>query len=114
MPLVEPLVLSWNCVRDTITRVQDNTSGSTRGIQGENSLDGNIHGWGVECLEHDLSHLLSVSLGVERSLGQEDWVFLGGNTELVVEGMMPDLLHIIPVGDNTVLNWVFQGKDTSL
>merc|ERR1711973_787473 len=81
---------------------------------GENSLDGNIHSWGVECLEHDLSHLLSVGLGVEGSLGQEDWMFLGGNTELVVEGMMPDLLHVVPVGDDTVLNWVFQGKDTSL
>jgi hypothetical protein len=27
--------------------------------------------------------------------------------------MMPDLLHIVPVGDDTVLNWVFQGEDTT-
>merc|ERR1719237_1030966 len=27
---------------------------------------------------------------------------------------MPDLLHIIPVGDDSVFNGVFQGKDTSL
>merc|ERR1711863_33903 len=27
---------------------------------------------------------------------------------------MPDLFHIIPVGDDSVFNWVFQGKDTSL
>jgi hypothetical protein len=27
---------------------------------------------------------------------------------------MPDLLHIIPVGDDTVFNGVFQGEDTSL
>merc|ERR1712133_336524 len=27
---------------------------------------------------------------------------------------MPDLLHVIPVGNNTVLNWVLQGEDTSL
>jgi hypothetical protein len=27
---------------------------------------------------------------------------------------MPDLFHIIPVGDDTMFNWVFQGKDTSL
>merc|ERR1719293_642692 len=38
----------------------------------------------------------------------------GGNTEFVVEGVVPDLLHIIPVGDNTVLNGVLEGKDTSL
>jgi len=31
-------------VGDTITRVQDNTGGPTRSVQGEDSLDGNIHG----------------------------------------------------------------------
>lgn len=28
--------------------------------------------------------------------------------------MVPDLFHIIPVGDDTVLNGVFQGQDTTL
>merc|ERR1712122_119800 len=46
-------------VGNTITRVHDNTSGTTRGIEGEDSLDGNIHGGHVEGLEHDLSHLLT-------------------------------------------------------
>merc|ERR1711902_64516 len=68
-------------VGNTITRVHDNTSGTTRGIEGEDSLDGNIHGGHVEGLEHDLSHLLTVSLGVKRSLSQEDGLFLRGNTE---------------------------------
>merc|ERR1711899_599642 len=27
--------------------------------------------------------------------------------------MMPDFFHIIPVCDDSVFNWVFQGKDTS-
>merc|ERR1712025_121121 len=58
-------------VRDTISGVEDNTGGTSRGVQGEDSLDGDIHGGGVECLEHDLGHLLSVGLGVEGSLGQE-------------------------------------------
>merc|ERR1712224_465564 len=99
---------------DTISRVHDNTSGTARGIEGEDSLDGNIHGGHVEGLEHDLGHLLTVSLGVEGSLSKEDGLLLRGNTELIVEGVMPDLLHIIPVGDDSVLNRVLQGKDTSL
>merc|ERR1719147_145060 len=41
-------------------------------------------------------------------------MFLWGNTELIVEGVMPDLLHVIPVGDNAVLDGVLQGEDTSL
>lgn len=43
-----------HCVGDTITRVHDNTCGTTRGIQGQHSLDGHIHGRGVEGLKHDL------------------------------------------------------------
>merc|ERR1719476_804539 len=104
-------LIDGNSVGDTITRVHDNTSGTTRGIQGEDSLDGNIHGGHVEGLEHDLGHLFTVSLGIEGSLSQEDGLFLRGDTEFIVEGVMPDLLHVIPVGDDTVFNWVFEGKD---
>merc|ERR1719450_859076 len=81
---------------------------------GKDSLDSNIHGGHVEGLKHDLSHLLTVSFGVEGSLSKEDGLLLRGNTEFIVEGVVPDFLHIIPVGDDTVFNWVFQGKDTSL
>merc|ERR1719422_2099529 len=73
-------------VRDTISGVEDDTSGTTGGVQGEDSLDGDVHSGGVEGLKHDLSHLLTVGLGIEGSLSQEDGVLLGGNTELVVEG----------------------------
>jgi len=53
-------------------------------------------------------------LGVEGSLGEENGVFLGSDSELVVESVVPDLLHVVPVGNDTVLNGVLQGKDTSL
>merc|ERR1712088_1064428 len=107
-------LIDGNVVGDTISGVHDHTGGTTGGIQGEDSLDGNIHGGHVEGLEHDLSHLLTVSLGVEGSLSEEDGLFLWGNTELIVEGVMPDLLHIIPVGDDTMFNGILQGEDTSL
>merc|ERR1712024_308864 len=98
----------------TITRVHYNTSGTSRSVEGKDSLDGNIHGWHVEGLEHDLSHLFTVSFWVEGSFSQEYGLLFWCNTELIVEGVMPDFLHIIPVGDDTVFNWVFQSKDTSL
>merc|ERR1711862_279163 len=106
--------IDGDTVGDTIPRVHDNTSGTARGIEGEDSLDGNIHGGHVEGLEHDLGHLLTVSLGVEGSLSEEDGLLLRGNTELIVEGVVPDLLHVIPVGDDSVFNGVLEGKDTSL
>merc|ERR1712088_512578 len=101
-------------MRDTISRIHDNTSGTTRGIEGEDSLDGHIHGRHVKGLEHDLGHLLTVSLGVEGSLGKKDRLLLRGNTEFIVEGVVPDLLHVIPVSDDSMLNRVLEGQDTSL
>merc|ERR1719221_1627158 len=106
--------IDGDIVGDTIARVHDHTGGTTRGVEGKDSLDGNIHGGHVEGLKHDLSHLFTVSLRVEGSLSKEDGLLLGGNTEFIVEGVMPDLLHIIPVGDDTVFNRVLQGEDTSL
>ena len=32
----------------------------------------------------------------------------------LTEGVVPDLLHIVPVGDDAVLNGVLEGQDTSL
>merc|ERR1712123_488246 len=96
--------IDWDTVGDTISRVHDDTSGTSRSIQGGH----------VEGFKHDLGHLLAVSLWVEGGLSEEDGLFLGGNTEFIVEGVMPDLLHIIPVGDDSMLNGVLEGKDTSL
>merc|ERR1712051_323886 len=107
-------LVDGDTVGDTVTGVHDDTGGTAGGVQGEHSLDGDVHGGHVEGLEHDLGHLLPVGLGVEGGLGQEDGLLLGGNAELVVEGVVPDLLHVVPVGDDSVLNGVLQGEDTPL
>jgi len=38
-----------------------------------------------------------ISLGIE-----EDRVFLGHNIEFVVKGVVTDLFHIVPIGDEIV------------
>jgi len=107
-------LVDGHSVGHTISRVQYDTGGTTRCIQGQHSLDGHVHGWRVECLKHDLCHLFPVSLGVEGSLSQQDRVLLRSNTQLIVEGVMPDLLHVVPVGDDAVLDGVLEGEDSSL
>merc|ERR1711881_336697 len=77
-------------VGDTITRVHDNTSGTSRSIEGKYGLDGNVHGGHVEGFEHGLGHLFTVSLWVKGSFSQEYGLLFWCNTELVVEGVMPD------------------------
>ena len=101
-------------VGDTISRVKHTAGGPTGGVQGQDGLDGDVHGGTVECLKHDLCHLFSVGLGVQGSLCQQHRVFLRSHSQLIVEGMVPDLLHVVPVGDDSVFDGVFQREDTSL
>merc|ERR1719283_382176 len=107
-------LVDGDSVGDAIANVENETSCAARGVEGENSLDTDVHGRAVECLKGDLSHLFPVGLGVKRSLGVENWRFLGRDSQLVVERVMPHFLHVIPVGDDTVFNGVFQRKNTSL
>ncbi|KFP07456.1 hypothetical protein N300_11476, partial [Calypte anna] len=88
--------------------------GTARGIEGQHHRDGHIHGGNVEGLKHDLGHLFTVGFGVKRGLGEEGGVLLRGHTQLIVEGVVPDLLHVVPVCDDAVFNGVLQGQDTSL
>merc|ERR1712115_34320 len=101
-------------VSDTITRVKHDTGGTTGSIQRQNGLDRDVESWGIECLEDNLRHLLTIRLGVDWRLGEQNWVLLLCDTEFVVEGVMPNLLHVVPVRDDTVLDWVSQGENTTL
>ena len=101
-------------VGDTITGVQDDTSGTTGSVEGQDCLDSDVESGCIEGLEHDLGHLFTVGLGVEGSLSEQDGVLFGSNTEFVIESVMPNLLHVVPVGDDTVLDWIFEGEDTTL
>ena len=80
----------------------------------ETYLNGDIHGGGAEGLKHDLGHLLPVGLGVEGRLSEQDGVLLGGDAQLVVEGVVPDLLHVVPVGDDAVLDGILEGEHAPL
>ena len=98
-------------VGDTIARVEDDTGGAAGGVEREDGLDADVHSGDVEGLEHDLRHLLAVDLGVHGSFGEEDVVAFGVDAELVVEGVVPDEFHVVPVGDDAVLDGVRDGEN---
>ncbi|CAD6215869.1 GSCOCG00000686001-RA-CDS, partial [Cotesia congregata] len=79
-------VPNGHCVRDTVSGIENDSSGTTRSVERKHSLDSDVHSRCVESFEHDLRHLLTVGFWVQWSL----------------------------VGDDTVLNWVFKSQDTSL
>ena len=94
----------WYGVGYAMPGVQDDAGGAARSVHGQHAVDGQVHGGDVERLEHGLAHLLPVGLLVERGFAQQDGMFLGGHEHLVVEGVMPDLFHVVPVGDDAVLH----------
>jgi hypothetical protein len=57
---------------------------------------------------------LGAKFDTDDTFGEEGGVFGGGNSEFVVEAVMPDLGHVIPVVDDTVLNRVGKFEDTLL
>ncbi|CEO94454.1 hypothetical protein PBRA_000239, partial [Plasmodiophora brassicae] len=84
-------------VGDTVAGVQDDTGCSAGRVQ-----------------RQDLRHLLAVGLRVQRRLRQHDRVLLGGDAQLVVERVVPDLLHVVPVRHDAVLDRVLERQDAAL
>lgn len=64
----------------------------------------------VKNLEHNLGHPFSVLLGVEGRFCHQDGMLFGRNSEFVVEGVVPDLLHVVPVCDNSVLDGLLDAE----
>merc|ERR1712093_613967 len=106
-------LVHWDSVSDTISGVTDETGGPTVGVEGEHSLDGNVESLNLEGLEHELGHLLSVGFWVSWGLGQKDFVLGWVDSQLVGEAVLPDLFHVLPVRDDTRLDWIVKLKDTS-
>jgi len=104
-----------NGVRDTITRVTDETSGSAGGVEGHDGLEGDVNILDLEGLEHDSNHLLSVGLGIQRGFSENNTVrLLRGAAELVVESVVPDFLHVFPGFNDTSADGVLEVQDTFL
>lgn len=45
--------IDWDSMGNSITRINDHTSGSTGGVEGKDSLDRDIELWDTESLEED-------------------------------------------------------------
>mmetsp|Transcript_14328 Transcript_14328/g.35454 ORF Transcript_14328/g.35454 Transcript_14328/m.35454 type:complete len:204 (+) Transcript_14328:255-866(+) len=100
-------------VAHTVTRVNDDTRSTARGIKRQNSLNSNVEGRDVEGFEEDLGHALSVSLRVQRGFSKKGGVFSRIDAQLGVVSVVPDLLHVIPVSDDTVLEGVLDDQNST-
>lgn len=60
----------------------------------------------MKFLEHDFGDAFTIRLGVHGALSQENWLFTWLNAQHVIEYVMPEFLHGVPVGDDAELDGV--------
>lgn len=106
--------INGNRVGNTVTGIQNNTSGPTRAIQRKNGLYLDIEALDMELIEHNLAHLLAILLGILWCLCDQDVVLLRVNAQLIAETVLPQLGDVIPIRDDTVLNRVFEDQNATL
>ena len=82
--------VNWDCVRNPISTIENDTSGTSRCIERKNGLNSYVHSRSVESLEHNLSHFFTIHFGVQWSFGKKNWMLFRGNAKFVVKSMMPE------------------------
>jgi hypothetical protein len=70
--------------------------------------------WNLEVLEENLAHSFSVLDWVSWGFSKHSSMVFWLDSEFVEVAVMPDFLHIFPVGNNTIFDWIVKSTDTSL
>ena len=82
----------------------NNGAEHTLSVQCKNCLDSHIYASKVVPLKHDLAHMLPVLDGIDRRLGEEDLSTGRVDLHLLAEGVVPEMLHVIPPFDDAVVH----------
>lgn len=104
---------NWTTMANAVTTIQDEAGSLTSGVQTQDSLllEENLRD--AELLEENVGSLCAVIVRVERWVCEQNGMLFGRNLELI-KNMAPKCFHIIPVGDDTVFNWVIKFEDSAI
>ena len=91
-----------HCVQHTVTRNHHEARRPSR--NGQDNLARHVHGGRFQRHKQCLRHALSVSLGVQKGARGQNGMFFRRNPEFVVQRVIPDFLHVVPIRDDTVLD----------
>jgi len=100
----------WAAMAHTITAVKDDSGCLTTGIQAQDGLLLEEDLGSAELLKEDVCGFDAIAVWVEWRLRQQDRVLLRRHLQLV-EHVSPELLHIVPVLNNTMLDWIIKFKN---
>lgn len=107
-------LINWYGMSNTISSIKYKTSSSSWRVEGEDSLNSEIVGRNLECFKSDFCHFLSVCLGITRSFSEKGRMLVWWNSEFIIEAMMPNFFHVIPVVNDTVLDGVSEFENSLL
>lgn len=88
--------------------------GRTLGIECEDGLDCDVDAAKLVILKHDLGHLLAVLERVHRGLGEEDLAPARVDLEFLLERVVPQDLHVVPVLDDAVVHGLRQLQERAV
>jgi len=91
---------------NTISSINNATSSSTGRVKWEDSLDRNVELWNLEVFEENLTHSFSVFKWISWGFSKHSGVVFWLDSEFIEITMMPYFLHIVPVGDDTIFDWI--------
>jgi hypothetical protein len=69
--------------------------------------------WDLEIFEENLAHSFSVLDWVSWGFSEHSSMVFWLDSEFVKVAVMPYFLHIFPVGNNTIFDWVMKSTYTS-
>mmetsp|Transcript_28081 Transcript_28081/g.90531 ORF Transcript_28081/g.90531 Transcript_28081/m.90531 type:complete len:362 (+) Transcript_28081:318-1403(+) len=104
--LRDEAVVDRDDVRHAVARVDDAAREEALGVEGQHGLDRHVAVGEAIGLEHVGHELAAVRQGIHRRLRQHDLKVLRIDPELLVEGVIPEQLHVVPVLHDPVLHGV--------
>ena len=103
----------WTAVAHAIAAIENDTRCLTPRVQTKHGLLLEEDLWRAKLFEKDVCGFHTITVWVQWWLCEEDWMLLSRHLELI-EDVTPQLLHIVPVLNNSVLNWIVEFQDPSV
>ena len=102
---------NWTAMAYSISAIENQSWGFTTSIKTQHCLLLEKDLGSSKLLEENICGFNSVVKWIQRWLSKQDRMFLGLHLQLV-KNMAPKGLHIVPILNNSVLNWVSQLQDS--
>lgn len=97
----------------SITAIENDTRSLTSCIKTENSLLLEEDLWRAKLFKKDVCSFYTIAIGIEWWFSKKNRMFFSGCFQFIKD-MSPELLHVIPVLNNAMLNWIVEFENASV